>query len=297
VNGRFILTGSQVFNLMAGLSESLAGRACLFELLPFSFEELSASGLLPLPRSFADCCRRMIRGFYPVPNIENTDSNAFYGAYLPLYIERDLRQIRNIGDITSFERFLRILAARAGNLLNITNLARDCDISHATAKNWLSMLENSRIIYLLKPYYANIAKRLIKSPKVYFTDTGLLLYLMKYPDAETLMASPAAGAVFENMIVVEFLKKKINHCSTEDLFFYRDSNGVEIDLVIDRGPFRELHEIKATKTPRPDMILSLSRVEIGAVKKSLLSLYENTLPLGSGITALPWWVALNGQPS
>jgi predicted AAA+ superfamily ATPase len=235
----------------------------------------------------------MIRGFYPVPNTENTDSDAFYGAYIPLYIERDLRQIKNIGDVTSFERFLRILAARAGNLLNIANLAQDCNIAHATAKNWLSILENSRIIYLLKPYYANIAKRLIKTPKVYFTDTGLLLYLMKYTDAETLMASPAAGAVFENMIVMEFLKKKMNHHSTDDLFFYRDSNGVEIDLVIDKGASRELYEIKASKTLRPDMTSSLARVEIGATKKTLLSLYENTLPLGSGITALPWWTALN----
>jgi predicted AAA+ superfamily ATPase len=282
---------------MAGISESLAGRACLFELLPFSFSELSLAsqskaGAVSEPRTPADCYRQIIRGFYPVPNTEGTDPKAFFGAYLSLYIERDVRQIRNIGDITSFERFLYILAGRAGNLLNIADLARDCGIAQATAKSWISILESSRIIYLLRPYFRNTSKRLIKSPKLYFTDTGLLSYLLKYPNAETLMAGPSAGAVFENMIIMEFLKKKLNSFSVEDLYFYRDSNGVEIDLVIDQGLSLALYEIKAVKTLRPAMAAALSRLDLDGAKKALLSFYETTLPFAPGVTALPWWTAV-----
>jgi predicted AAA+ superfamily ATPase len=293
VNGRFILTGSQVFSLTAGISESLAGRACLFELLPFSFEEMAAAKLLSPPHSPQDCYRQIMRGFYPVPNIEHTDTGAFYSAYLSLYIERDLRQIRNIGDITTFENFLRILAGRAGNLLNIADLARDCGIAHATAKTWLAILESSRIIYVLRPHFRNTAKRLVKSPKIYFTDTGLLAYLLKYQDAETLLQSPAAGPLFENMVIMEFLKRKLNNRSTEELYFYRDSNNVEVDLVLDKGTSFELYEIKSAKTLRPDMVLGLNRADIGGaggdVTKTVLSFYENVLPLTPGVMARPWW--------
>jgi predicted AAA+ superfamily ATPase len=289
VNGSFFLTGSQVFNLMAGVSESLAGRACLFELLPFSFEELSPR---KPPRPPAECYRQILRGFYPVPNTEGTDSRAFYGAYLSLYIERDVRQIKSIGDINVFENFLQILAVRAGTLLNVASLAGDCGIAHATAKSYLSILENSRIIYLLRPYTANSAKRFIKSPKLYFTDTGLLAYLLKYPDPETLMAGPAAGAVFENMVIMEFLKKKMNRRLEGDLYFYRDSNDVEVDLVIDRGRDFELYKIKSTKTLRPGMASGLSRAGFEGAKKTLLSFYEKPLPLAPGVTALPWWSIL-----
>jgi predicted AAA+ superfamily ATPase len=291
VNGSFFLTGSQVFNLMAGVSESLAGRACLFELLPFSVEELTPPQRKPL-RTPVECYRQILRGFYPVPNTENTDPRAFYGAYLSLYIERDLRQIKSIGDISVFENFLHILAGRAGNLLNISGLAGECGIAHATAKNYLSILENSRIIYLLRPYTTNSAKRFIKSPKLYFTDTGLLAYLLRYPNAETLMAGPAAGAVFENMIIMEFFKKKMNRRLEGDLYFYRDSNNVEVDLVIDRGRDFELYEIKSAKTLRPGMAAGLGRAGFEGAQKTLLSFYETPLPLAPGVTALPWWSIL-----
>jgi predicted AAA+ superfamily ATPase len=289
VNGRFILTGSQVFNLTAGISESLAGRACLFELLPFSFGEMAASGLRTLPRTARDCYHQIIRGFYPVPNIEATDTGAFYSAYLALYLDRDLRQIKNIGDVMVFENFMRLLAGRVGNLLNIADLARDCGIAHATAKTWLSILESSRIIYLLRPYTININKRLVKSPKLYFTDTGFLVYLLKLGDPEALMGSAASGAVFENMIIVEALKQKLYGAAPEELYFYRDSNGVEIDLVIDRPSGLELYEIKSAKTLRPAMASSLNTAALGAAKKTVLSFYEHTLPLAPGIMALPWW--------
>ena len=301
-NGTFILTGSQVFNVMAGVTESLAGRAALFELLPFSFNELAKIENQPTDgddhRDITGCFRQILRGFYPVPNTENTDIKAFYGAYLALYVERDVRQIQNIKDISVFEIFLQILACRAGNLLNIADLAADSGLSQATCKTWISILENSRIIYLLRPWFRNTAKRLIKSPKIYFTDTGLLVYLLKYPDAPTLQASPVMGAIFENMIIMEFLKKKINKRLNSDLYFYRDSNGVEVDLVIDEGFSVSLYEIKASKTLRSEMTRSLKLTDFSSnfgksvsVKKHLLSFHENRLPLDGGVIALPWWEA------
>ena len=297
-NGSFILTGSQVFNVMAGVTESLAGRACLFELLPFSFSELCRlRNREAKPKDISGCFKQILRGFYPVPNTKKTDIKAFYGAYLSLYVERDVRQIQNIKDISTFEAFLQILAARAGNLLNTADLAQSCGISQPTIKTWLSILENSRIVYFLRPWFRNTAKRLIKSPKVYFTDTGLLTYLLKYPDMQSLQEGPAMGAVFENMIVMEFLKRKINKRLSSDLYFYRDSNGVEIDLVVDDGPTISLYEIKASKTLRSEMTRSLKLADFEksrfqktpVIKKFLVSFHENRLPLDENVIALPWW--------
>jgi predicted AAA+ superfamily ATPase len=298
-NGSFILTGSQVFNLMAGVTESLAGRTGLFELLPFSFNELSRVKNADINvKNISSCCEQILRGFYPVTNTEKTDIKAFYSAYLSLYIERDVRQIQNIKDISVFEIFLQILAGRAGNILNITDVAQNCGISQATCKTWLSILENSRIIYLLRPWFRNISKRLIKSPKIYFTDTGLLAYLLKYPDTQTLQASPAMGSIFENMIVMEFLKNKLNTGLNSDLYFYRDSNGVEVDLVVDNGLSVSLYEIKAAKTLRPEMTKTLKQMDSEGVfgknvkvGKYLISFHENKLPLDGNVTALPWWTA------
>jgi predicted AAA+ superfamily ATPase len=207
-----------------------------------------------------------------------------------------VRQSQNIKDISTFEVFLQILASRGGNFLNIADVAQNCGLSQATCKTWLSILENSRIIYLLRPWFRNITKRLIKSPKIYFTDTGLLVYLLKYSDGQNLQTSPAMGAVFENMVIMEFLKKKINKHLNSDLYFYRDSNGVEIDLVIDEGSVISLYEIKASKTLRSEMTRSLKLADFTSnpdktvkVKKHLVSFHENRLPLESSVTALPWW--------
>jgi len=295
-NGAFILTGSQVFNVMAGVTESLAGRTCLFEMMPFSFNELFSNKPEKLPKDISSCLKQIIKGFYPVPNTENTDTQAFYGAYLSLYIERDVRQVQNIKDISVFEVFLQILAGRAGNILNMASLAQDCGIAQATCKTWLSILENSRIIYLLRPWYRNSAKRLIKSPKVYFTDTGLLAYLLKYSDVQTLYEGPVMGAIFENMVIMEFLKTNINKRLNGDLYFYRDSNGVEVDLVIDAGRSVSLYEIKAVKTLRSEMTKTLKLPDFAGIfgksvniGKYLLSFHENRLPLEENITAMPLW--------
>ena len=172
------------------------------------------------------------------------------------------------------------------------DVARDCAISHATAKNWLSVLENSRIMYLLRPYHRNITKRVVKTPKLYFTDTGLLTHLLKYKDAETLAAGAASGMIFENMVIMEFLKLNNNAKAGWDFYFYRDNNGVEIDLIIDKGNMFELYEIKSSKTLRAEMSKGLSAVDLTPGKKFILSFNENTIPLTRNVTAVPWWEKL-----
>lgn len=290
VNGRFLLTGSQMFNVMQGMSETLAGRVALFELLPLSFQELGT-----VPRAPMACYEQILKGFYPTPNTQDTDLQLFYGGYLATYVERDVRQIKNIQDIASFQRFLSLLASRVGNLLNIQSLANDCGLSVPTIKSWLSILESSRIIYLLKPYYQNMGKRLIKTPKVYFTDTGLLTYLLRYKTADTLLAGPMAGAVFENMVIMEALKENLYNRLGQELYFYRDSNQVEADLVIDTGHLFELYEIKATQTIQPAFAKNLKLIDIKPCIKKVLTLNEQTLPLKQDIIAEPWWNSIHKE--
>ncbi|MDR1695329.1 MAG: ATP-binding protein [Endomicrobium sp.] len=283
IAGSFILTGSQTFTMMAGLTESLAGRIALFELFPFSLSELDK-----YPLKVIDFYKQMIKGFYPAPNVFSINPSEYYGDYVSTYVERDVRQILNVKDINSFQKFMQILAARVGNMLNISDVAKDCAISHITAKNWLSILETSRIIYLLKPYFANITKRLVKTPKIYFTDTGLLSYLLRYKDADTLLSGAVSGAIFENMAIMEAVKRNSNNKSGNDFYFYRDNNGVEIDLVIDKGQDVSLYEIKAAKTLKSDMAKNLSLADIKSSKKFLLSFNETAIPIAKGVTAIPW---------
>ncbi len=290
VNGRFLLTGSQMFNVMQGMSETLAGRVALFELLPLSFNELGK-----IPKTPMACYKQMLKGFYPVPNTQETDLQMYYGSYLSTYVERDVRQIKNIQDIASFQRFLSLLAGRVGNLLNVQNLANDCGLSVPTVKNWLSILEASRIIYLLKPYYKNIGKRLIKTPKLYFTDTGLLTYLLRYKTAETLLSGPMAGAVFENMIIMEVLKEILYTRSGYELYFYRDSNKIEADLIVDKNEKFDLYEIKASQTIQPSFARNLELINIKPSVKKVLTLTSNILSLKENITAEPWWTVCNGK--
>lgn len=285
--GRFILTGSQIFPLMAGLSESLAGRAALFELLGFSWEELSKTPF----RSAPECFRQIFKGFYPDPAVHGATPADYYGSYLQTYLERDIRQVKAVHDLSIFQSFLELLAARAGSLLNLSAVAKECGISHANARQWLSLLESTRIVYLLRPYFRNVSKRVVKHPKLYFTDTGLLSYLLKYPDAETLRAGPMAGAMFENMVVMEFLKEKLNRRGLFELYFYRDSNGNEADLVLDWGRHLTPVEVKMSQTLRTEHIRGLSRVvtALGARQAYLLSQAPEAVAFGEGVLGRPWW--------
>ncbi|MFA4889872.1 MAG: AAA family ATPase [Candidatus Omnitrophota bacterium] len=190
---------------------------------------------------------------------EELGIETFYRSYLQTYLERDIRQIRSVEDLSVFQNFLELLAARVGNLLNLSEIGKECGISHTTVQKWLTLLEVTRIIYLLRPYHSNISKRVVKRPKIYFTDTGLLSNLLKYSDAATLLAGPAKGAIFENFMVMEALKNKFNHNRNYELYFYRDSNDNEIDLLVDYGQKIKLMEIKAAKSLREDFFAVLSK--------------------------------------
>lgn len=284
--GRYILTGSQYFPLMHSIGESLAGRVATYELLPFGWRE---AGLKPT-LLVSKCFDALFQGFYPDPLAHGVDRNRYYGSYLQTYIERDIRQVLAVQDLRRFQDFIELLAARAGNLLNLNDLARDCGVSFPTAKRWLSLLESTRIVYLLRPYHGNLSKRLVKSPKLYFTDTGLLAYLLRYPDSRTMRAGPMAGAFFENLIVSEALKHQCNHRTPYGLFFYRDSNRNEIDLIVECARRFLLIEIKTTKTPRLDDAAGLKRLKplFESSRGVVLGFGETTVRAAPGIEIVPW---------
>jgi predicted AAA+ superfamily ATPase len=284
-NGRYLMTGSQMFSLMAGVSESLAGRVAIFELLGFSIAENPPKGA-----GVKDCFERIFSGGYPEPALGRTSPSRFYGSYLATYLERDIRQIRSVQDLGRFQDFLELLAARAASILNVNELARDCGVNHQTARNWLSLLESTRLIYLLRPYAKNITKRVVKSPKLYFTDTGLLAHLLRYPDPATMASGPMAGVFFENWVVSEALKHKLNHCINGELYFYRDSNGNEIDLILDLGRVRHLVEVKVGKTLRSEALDAFRRTAsvVGGSRLFWVSMSDQAGEVERGVQALPW---------
>ncbi|MBN1466900.1 ATP-binding protein [candidate division KSB1 bacterium] len=289
IAGQFLLTGSQIFQFMAGMTESLAGRVALFELLPFSLGELGIKHKMPLPDLFT----HLYRGFYPDPAAKGVNADVFFPSYMQTYLERDIRQISNIQDLSLFQKFVELLAGRVASVLNLSDVARDCGISHTTALKWLSLLGTSRIIYLLRPYFTNINKRLIKSPKLYFTDPGLLAFLLKYPDSTTLLSGPAAGPFFESLIIIEFLKKKFNTFGRFELYFYRDSNKNEIDLVIDRAEKVDLVEIKMRKNLNYDDVKVLKKIAIDGKTNDrwIISCLEHKITIERTALNVPWWEA------
>lgn len=288
LNGQYLLTGSQMFPLMQGVTESLAGRAVIYELLGFSLEEYPNRKTSYTAKS---CFQILFEGSYPEVCIHRADPNAFYRSYIQSYLERDIRQIRAVHDLNIYQNFLELLAARCGSLLNINEISKECGVSATTIKNWLSVLETTRIVYQLRPYFKNVSKRVIKSPKIYFTDTGLLAYILKYPTPETLQHGPMAGAFFENYIVLECLKYKMNHDQRFDLFFFRDSNHNEADLVIDRGYEKIVCEAKFTKTPRREHVKTLAKIldVIGASQAYLITASASEMRVDSRVSLLPWW--------
>lgn len=244
----FVLTGSHNFLLSQNINQSLAGRVGIVQLLPLSLQEMEISRIMPANRYDA-----MFRGGYPRLHLKNIDTDEFFNSYLLTYIERDVRQLSNIGDLGSFERFLRLCATRAGQMVNFSSLAADAGISVNTAKNWISVMEASYLVYLLQPYYSNISKKLVKSPKLYFYDTGLLCFLLNIKKAGDLQMHPMNGNIFENLVINEFLKNKYHNKAGYDLYYWRDHAGHETDLLLS-GTNGELLpcEIKITETFRPD---------------------------------------------
>ena len=203
--GMYVLTGSQQFGLLSGITQSLAGRVGMVQLLPFSFGELLAARKLPV-----ELDDLMFRGLYPPLYDRDFSPGDWFSGYVNTYIERDVRQLIAVRDLSTFQRFLRMCAARTGQLLNLSSLAADCGITHNTAREWLSVLEASYIVYLLRPHFQNFNKRLVKTPKLYFFDTGLAAWLLGIREPGQLVFHAQRGALFENLVIGEFLKARLN---------------------------------------------------------------------------------------
>lgn len=254
--GQYILSGSQNFHLLNSITQTLAGRVALFKLLPFDFQELKLNGMLDNPATAV-----AMKGFYPAIYDRGIDPVVFYANYIQTYIEKDVTELTNIRDLKAFRTFLGLCAGRAGQLLNFSAIANECNISHNTAKAWLSILESSYIIFLLQPYYQNFNKRLIKSPKLYFYDTGLLNFLLGHKTTADLEENRLKGNVFENMVVAEYQKKNHHQYLHEDYYFWQDSNSNEVDLLIKKGDGFSVFEIKSTQTISPDLFKEMDRFE------------------------------------
>jgi predicted AAA+ superfamily ATPase len=260
VAGRLILTGSQQFELMTQVSQSLAGRTALLRLLPLTLAERALMRPIQTqdPLALPTC---LLSGFYPRVHDQNLQASQAMGDYFATYVERDLRQLAAVQDLRLFERFVRLCAGRTGQLLNLNNLANDAGISQPTARAWLDLLQTSFIVHVLPPWFVNSGKRLIKSPKLYFVDTGLACWLLGLRTPEQVQRDPLWGALFENFVVMEALKDRFNQGENSPLYFYRDSEGNEVDLLMPIG--RQLHaiEIKAGATVNPDYFKGLKRFD------------------------------------
>lgn len=241
--GEFVLTGSQQFGLLSNVTQTLAGRAALVSLLPFSLPELLA--VERAPDTVGDL---LFGGLYPPIHDRGLDPAIWYGNYIRTYVERDVRQMVNVRDLALFQRFVRMCAGRSGQLLNLSGLGNDCGVSHNTARDWLSVLEASYIVYRLRPHHRSFDKRLVKTPKLYFYDPGLAARLLGVQNAGQLAIHPQRGALFETWVVAELLKARSNHALDDNLYFWRDRAGHEVDLLIDQGIELVPTEIKSGQT-------------------------------------------------
>jgi predicted AAA+ superfamily ATPase len=285
-NGQFLLTGSQKFTLMKSISESLAGRADILELESLSFAEIKAA-LPKTPLDFA-----VLHGGFPElyanPEI---DAVSFYNSYLAAYLERDVRSLANVGSLRDFERFLRACALRSANLLNKADLARDVGIAPSTVGHWLSILEASGQIVLLEPWFSNRTKSIVKSPKLYLADTGVLCALLNIRSEESLRQSPAIGAIWETFVFAQLRARERNAGRTGSLFFWRDRTR-EVDFVVDIGGRLELFEAKWMEVPGSNDAVNLGFVRdvVGktrAISGAIICRAPHGFPLGEGFRALP----------
>jgi uncharacterized protein len=306
--GAFWLTGSQQFHLMRGISETLAGRVAIVNMLGFSNRErhrfpLAVPPLLPTPESLAE--REKSAGETSLPRVYEdafrgsfpslvagpvTDRDLFYSSYLQTYLERDVRDLAQVGDEAAFVRFLRACAARTGQLLNLSELARDTGVQVNTAKNWLSILQTSFQVFLLQPYHTNLSKRLVKTPKLYFFDTGLCAYLTQWSSTGTLEAGAMSGAIFETYVFSELLKSWWHRMRTPEIYYYRDKDGREIDfLLVSDGTLYPL-EVKRSASPDrgwTQVFSSLARFKQPLGHGGVVCLYPQLLPLTPTATAIP----------
>lgn len=264
--GRFLLTGSQNFLLLKTISQSLAGRCAIHHLMPFTLGELMAWSEGP-PEDFQSSPIRetpprnlfetLHTGFYPRIHDKGLDAQDWLANYSQTYLERDVRDLVNVGDLEAFRRFMSLCAGRAGQLLNLSSLSADCGITHTTARRWISVLETSFIVLLLRPHHRNFNKRIIKSPKLYFLDTGLLCHLLNIRSSGDLALHPFRGAVFESFVVSEWTKRYMHLGRRPPLYFWRDTSGNEVDVIIETSNSLIPVEIKSGKTVAPDFFKGL----------------------------------------
>ncbi len=253
--GFYIITGSHQPLLSEAISQSLAGRTAILTLLPLSLSELHQAKIK------TESFDLMHRGFYPNLHAQNLDPRRFYNAYQQTYIERDVRSLIMLKDLSLFQKFLVLLAGRVGQLVNYTSLANDTGVSSTTIRAWISVLKASYVIFELPPFFKNIQKRLIKSSKLYFTDTGLLSHLLGINSKEQVFRDPLRGNIFENLIILDIYKNSLNKGIVPNAYFFRDSNGNEIDLILQEGRNIVAYEIKSGATFNPEYLKTLNAME------------------------------------
>ncbi len=301
--GDYWLTGSQQFHLMEGVSESLAGRVGVLQLLGFSSREIDNRGaevkpFLPArtesgksqPIDLMKLYQRIWRGCLPAIALDRKmDRDLFYGSYVQTYLQRDVKSLVNVGDEMAFMKFLRATAARTAQLLNVAALARDADIAPNTAKKWLSVLQTSGLVYLLEPYFTNVSKRMVKAPKLYFLDTGLAAYLTQWSSPETLEAGAANGAFFETWAINEIIKSYWHNGKTAPIYFYRDADQREIDLlIIQDGQVFPVEIKKSSSTNKSDIrqFASLKKLNMPTGPGAVICLTDSTMPITENLNAI-----------
>ena len=282
--GLFILTGSNNFLLQENITQTLAGRIGYQQLLPLSLQELKLADKLK-----KDVNWHLVHGGYPEVLAKKIKPTEWYPAYVQTYVERDVRQLKSIGNLTAFTKLVRLCAGRTGQLLNMTSLAVDCGLDQKTVAAWLAVLQSSFIVYLLRPYHKNFNKRLVKTPKLYFYDTGLACWLLGITQPNELLAHQAKGVLFENMVVIEMLKQRMNKGLPDNLYFWRDKTGHEIDLLVDdKKPIA--YELKSGQTLSPEFYKGLDffqTLEPNAATKLIWGGTHQFLK-NSGTEILPW---------
>lgn len=306
--GLYWLTGSQQFQLMKGVSESLAGRVAIVNLLGLSLKEMqgkagAAEPFLPtaanlhnrlkaaLQLTLPDVYRIIWRGAFPAVALDKEmDRDLFYSSYVQTYLQRDVRDLAQVGDAGTFLKFLRAAAARTGQLLNMSDMGRDAGVSATTAKSWLSILEASGIVYLLEPYHSNATTRLIKAPKLYFLDTGLCAYLTEWSSPETLEAGAMSGAILETFVVAEVLKSYWHNGKRAPLYYYRDKDKKEVDLLIVQD--ETIYPLEIKKTAAPDKAALKSMQALASLAKKVgpggvICLADTLLPITADVSAIP----------
>jgi uncharacterized protein len=303
--GQYLLTGSQNLLLMAKITESLAGRAAILRLLPLSQREGGGQAQAPLPwetrrrsptavrASGLALWKSFLRGGYPeLAANPRRDAGLWHSSYIQTYLERDVRMLRQVGDLSQFQNFLRLLAARSGQLLNLADLGRDLGVALNTAKAWLSVLEATYQVIVLRPYFANVGKRLVKSPKVYFADVGTLCYLAGLKDPEHAASGPMGGAILETAVLAEIVKTISHRGLDPQVYFWRTAAGAEVDLVIENGGKLVPIEVKLSSTPRPGMakVIESFQLDLGdrAQPGYVIHPGKIVLPLRPGVTAWPF---------